>query len=122
MIPPMFPNPDSCQSGSVSRLQCIADLPICHAVPTALRWWPPRFMLNQHTITGMAEYAPMAVRNKAPYCSGRLSCTDMRMARPEMEMQMGMMVNKKRWRAASLAIATTMENTKAAAQGGTVCS
>ena len=31
------------------------DVPICQALPMALRWCPPRFMLNQHTMTGMAE-------------------------------------------------------------------
>lgn len=26
----------------------------CHALPTDRRWWPPRFMLNQQTMMGMA--------------------------------------------------------------------
>ncbi len=60
-------------TGSRSVCQGSSDLPICQALPMALRWCPPRFMLNQHTIMGMAEYVPMQIRNSAAYCTGRLS-------------------------------------------------
>jgi len=41
--------------GSVPGVKGKKDIPICQALPMALRWWPPRFMLNQHTMMGMAE-------------------------------------------------------------------
>jgi len=85
----------------------------------ARRWCPPRFMLYQHTMTGMAEYVPMQMRNSAEYCTGRLSCTLMRMPKPAMAMLMAPMTNPNRCLAQSDATATTMAKPKATAQGGT---
>jgi len=39
----------------VAIIPPILPKPICQAVPTARRWWPPRLRLNQHTVTGRAE-------------------------------------------------------------------
>jgi hypothetical protein len=41
--------------------------PMIHPLPTALRWWPPKFIVNQHTMMGIAEYVPLVTRNNIPY-------------------------------------------------------
>lgn len=104
MIPPILPKPT------------------CHADPIARRWWPPRFMLNQHTMTGIAVYAPIATRKSAAYCTWRLSCTLMSIAKPEIHTQIGNIVKKKRCFTLSEKYAINMLNPNAAAQGGTLCS
>lgn len=59
----------------------------CHAVPTARLWWPPRFMLYQHTITGIAEYVPIVTMKSAPYCKSKLLWTEIRIPNPAIAMQ-----------------------------------
>lgn len=56
IMPPMLPN---CNNLLID-MECfnvaghVQLTPTCHALPTERRWWPPRFMLNQQTIIGMA--------------------------------------------------------------------
>ena len=95
------------------------DLPTCQALPIDRLWCPPRFILYQHTMMGMAEYVPMQIRNSDAYCTEMLSCTLSRIAKPVIDKQMGPRVNKKRCLVQSETVATIMAKPKATAQGGT---
>lgn len=64
----------------------------------------------------------MATRNKAAYWTLLLSWTVMRIAKAEMAMQMPNTMNPKRWRLMSEKVAMSIDQPKAAAQGGTECS
>ena len=79
-------------------------------------------MLNQQIMTGIALYEPIATRKRAAYWSLLLLWTEMRMPKPVMAMQIGIMVNAKRCFVKSEKVAMTMAKAKAQAQGGTLCS
>ena len=114
--------------------------PTWKAVPTARLWCPPtafaqrqhhqylqhntptehsRFVLNQHTIIGMAEYVPIAARKSAPYCRCRLSCTTRRMTKPASETAVVASTNTYRIRSQSDAVAESIASANAHAHGGT---
>ena len=78
-----------------------------------------RFVLNQHTIIGMAEYVPIAARKSAPYCRCRLSCTTRRMTKPASETAVVASTNTYRIRSQSDAVAESIASANAHAHGGT---
>ena len=78
-----------------------------------------RFVLNQQTITGIALYAPIAARKRAEYWVLTWLWTVKRMAKPEMAMQIGIIVKRKRCLTLSEIVAMIIAKVKEAAQGGT---
>ena len=76
-------------------------------------------MPNQHKTIGIAVYVPIAARKRAPYCKLVLSCTTKRMAKPEIDTQTEIIINRKRCARWSEMAATIMPTTKAQAYGGT---
>ncbi|KAI6776850.1 hypothetical protein HG530_000795 [Fusarium avenaceum] len=69
---------------------------------------------------GIAVYAPMVTRNRAPYWTLWLSWTEMRVAKPAMATRIAKMAKDALCLSLSDANATHRENAKAAAHGGTL--
>ena len=78
-----------------------------------------RFVLNQHTMIGMAEYVPIAARKSAAYCRCVLSCTTRRMMKPVNDTAIVARMKTKRIRSQSESVAVIIARANAHAQGGT---
>ena len=78
-----------------------------------------RFVVNQHTMIGIAEYVPIVARKSAPYCRWTLSCTTSRMMKPVRAMAIVGRMKTKRLRNRSEKVAVIIAIANAHAQGRT---